>query len=153
MSETKRTYLSWLNGEIDSVQKEYTEPTPLLSSDGVLLSPGWARRNVFDYDRTKSTPPMHRKEWDFYQISNGRYMVQLSFANISIGGYVSAVLIDLRHPNPKKKLAAGKIADSTVLYLGGKDKYVLPPKGDVPNCVKYTVTGLGKAEFEFDTGE
>lgn len=153
MSELKRTYPSWLNGEVKSVQKEYTEPTRLLAEDGRLLSPGWARHNVFDYDRRNSKPTIHRKEWDFYQICNGEYMVQLSFANISIGGYVSAVLIDLKHPNKNKKHAAGTIADSTVLYLGGRDKYVLPPKGDVPNNVKMTINGIGSASFEFDTKE
>ena len=153
MSELKITYPSWFNGEVKSVQKEYTEPTRLLAEDGRLLSPGWARHNVFDYDRRNSKPTIHRKEWDFYQICNGEYMVQLSFANISIGGYVSAVLIDLKHPNKNKKHAAGTIADSTVLYLGGRDKYVLPPKGDVPNNVKMTINGIGSASFEFDTKE
>ena len=136
MSEIPRTYPSWLKGEVKSAQKEYTEPTKLLADDGTLLSPGWARHMVFDYDRTKSTPTMRRKEWDFYQISDGRYMIQISFANISIGGYASAALVDLRNPKKNKKLAAGTLTAPTALFLGGKDKYVLPPKGDVPNHVK-----------------
>ena len=103
MSEIPRTYPSWLKGEVKSAQKEYTEPTKLLADDGTLLSPGWARHMVFDYDRTKSTPTMRRKEWDFYQISDGRYMIQISFANISIGGYASAALVDLRNPKKNKK--------------------------------------------------
>lgn len=152
--EIERTYPSWLKGEFKSEQKEYTEPTKMLADDGTLLSPGWARHQVFDYSRDKVVPKTRSKEWDFYQVSNGRYMVQLSFANISIGGYVSAVLIDLKNPDPKKKLAAGTKHEAMTLYLGGRDKYVLPPKGDVPNNVKYTVTGIGKpAEFEFDTRE
>lgn len=151
MAQLKRTYKSWINGEVKSEQREYTEPTELLASDGTLLAAGYARHNVFDYDRTKVSPQMRNKEWDFYQISDGRYMVQLSFANISFGGYVSAVLIDLRNPNPAKKLAAGKVAESTALFVGGKNKYVLPPKGDVPNRVRYTVSGIGKAYFEFIT--
>ena len=153
MSEMQRTYKTWLKGEFKSAQKEYTEPTKLLAEDGRLLSPGWARHNVFEYDRNNSKPSMRKKEWDFYQICNGEYMVQLSFANISLGGYVSAVLIDLKHPDKSKKHAAGTIADSTVLFVGGKDKYVPAPKGDVPNKVKYTVKGLGCADFDFDTKE
>lgn len=137
-----KTYSSFLDGTWKSAQKEYTEPTQLLADDGALLAPGWARHNVFEYDRNKVKHPMRRKEWDFYQISNGRLMLQLSFANISLGGYVSAVLIDLEHG---KKLHA-----PMALFLGGKDKYVLPPKGDVPNNVKMTVSN---AEFEFDTKE
>lgn len=151
--ETERTYKSWLKGEIKSAQKEYTAPTKMLADDGTLLSPGWARRMVFDYDRSKVTPVNRRKEWDFYQVCNGRYMVQLSFANISIGGYVSAVLIDLLHPDKSKKHNAGNVVGPMVIYLGGRDKYPLPPKGDVPNNVKFTVKGVGKADFEFDTKE
>ena len=119
MSEIPRTYPSWLKGEVKSAQKEYTEPTKLLADDGTLLSPGWARHMVFDYDRTKSTPTMRRKEWDFYQISDGRYMIQISFANISIGGYASAALVDLRNPKKNKKLAAGTLTAPTALFLGG----------------------------------
>lgn len=150
MSETERTYKSWLKGEIKSAQREYTEPTKFFGDDGKLLCPGWARRNVFDYDRTKSTPENRKKEWDFYQISNGKYMVQISFANISLGGYVSAVIIDLLHPNKSKNINAGFVCGSTKFFVGGKDKYVLPPKGDVPNNVKFSISG---ADFEFDTKE
>lgn len=141
-NELKRTYTPWQEFPQKSKQTEYTEPTKLLADDGTLLAKGWARRNVFDYDRTKVNPQMRNKEWDFYEISNGRYMVQISFANISIGGYASAVLIDLK---AKKKISA-----PTVLFLGGKNKYVLPPKGDVPNNVKFCISG---ADFEFDTKE
>ena len=138
----ERTYSSWMDGAWKSAQKEYTQSTPLLGADGTLLSPGWARHNVFDYDRNKVKKVMRRKEWDFYQLSNGKYMAQISFANISLGGYVSAVLVDLR---------TGKTLATTMApFLGGKDKYVLPPKGDVPNNVKMKI---GKAEFEFDTKE
>lgn len=149
--ELERTYPSWLKGEVKSAQKEYTEPTKLLADDGTLLSPGWARHMVFDYDRTKVAPRKRGKEWDFYQISNGKYMVQISFANISIGGYVSAVLIDLLHPDKNKELSAGQIVGPMALFLGGRDKYILPPKGDVPNTVKFSVNGIGKGSCEFVT--
>ncbi len=138
----EKTYKSWLDGDFSSAQAEYTEETPLLSEDGVLLAKGWARHNVFTYDRKRVKKEMRRKEWDFYQISNGRYMAQLSFANISLGGYVSAVLVDLK--------TGESLCSAMSPFLGGKDKYVLPPKGDVPNNVKMSV---GKAEFEFDTKE
>lgn len=137
-----RTYTPWQQWPAKSKQTEYTEPTTLLGKDGTLLSPGWARRNVFDYDRSDVKKQMRRKEWDFYQLSNGRYMVQISMANISLGGYVSAVMVDLK--------TGKKLANKMSLFLGGKDKYVLPPKGDVPNNVKMKI---GKAEFEFDTKE
>ncbi len=138
----ERTYKSWLDDGFESAQKEYREPTALLDEKGGLLAAGWARRNVFDYDRDLVRHPLRRKEWDFYQISDGRCMAQLNFANISLGGYASAVLVDLR----EGKTLCSKMAP----FLGGKDHYVLPPKGDVPNRVHMEV---GKAVFEAVTEE
>lgn len=138
--ETKRTYVPYSEWKEKSKQTEYTEKTPLLSSTGELSAKGWARHNVFDYNRVFSKPNMRKKEWDFYQIGNENYMVQISFANISIGGYAAAKLVDLK---------SGKtIADATSLFLGGNNKYILPPKGDVPNRFK---TKVGSAELDFDT--
>jgi hypothetical protein len=138
----EKTYRGFLDWDAPSRQREYTEPAKLLDEDGTLLAAGWARRNVFDYDRTKVKLRFRRKEWDFYQISNGSLMLQLSFANISLGGYASAVLVDLR---------AGKTLCSKMApFVGGKDKYILPPKGDVPNEVRMEV---GKSVFEALTGD
>ena len=138
----EKTYLGWKEGGWTSKQTEYTEETPLLSADGKLLTPGWARHNVFTYNRNNVAPTIHRKEWDFYQISNGRFMVQLSFANITFGGYVSAALIDL-HEGKTVYNAAG-------FFAGGKDKYVPNAKGDVPNTFGAKIMGC---EFLFDTHE
>lgn len=138
----KRTYKPYTEWKTPSKQTEYTEPTPLLGKRGKLLAKGWARHNVFEYDRTKVKKPLHRKEWDFYEISNGRYMIQISFANISFGGYTSAVLVDLK---------TGKtLINKMNVFVGQTNKYVLPAKGDVPNLVDMTV---GKAHFKVDTGE
>ena len=136
----EKTYVGWQDRPLKSAQTEHTAETPLLAPDGTLLAKGWARRNVFDYDRSRVRHKLRRKEWDFYQISDGRYMAQLSFANISLGGYASAVLVDLR--------AGRTLASVMAPFLGGKDKYVLPPKGDVPNRVHFEPGG---AVFEADT--
>ena len=139
---SERTYKSYWEWVSPSKQTEYTEPTRLLDYDGTLLAKGWARHNVFDYDRNCSSPKYRKKEWDFYQLGNENYMVQISFANISIGGYVSAVLVDLKKGE--------KLADGTALFLGGESKYILPPKGDVPN---YFEAKVGNAHVIFDTRE
>ena len=137
----ERTYKSWRDWDKPSLQKEYTEETPLLGPVGTLLAAGWARKNLFRYDRDAVKHTMRRKEWDFYQISDGRLMLQVSFANISLGGYASLVLVDLRQ---------GKTLLSDMApFVGGKDRYVLPARGDVPNRVSFRV---GKALFEVDTG-
>ncbi len=140
----KRTYTPWQQFGFTSRQKEYREPTRMLDADGTLLAAGWGRHNVFDYDRSLVRPKMRGKEWDFYQISDGKYMAQLNFANISIAGYIAATLVDLHN---------GRIVASAASYFAlGRDKYPLPAKGDVPNRLGYKI---GKAEFSFvttDTG-
>lgn len=129
-----KTYLGWRDpGFPASAQKEYTAPTPLLAVDGKLLCPGWARHTVFNYDRRRVRHPLRRKEWDFYQLSDGHYMAQVSFANISLGGYASAVLVDLREGRT--------LASAMGPFVGGKDRYVLPARGDVPGTVAFTVGG------------
>ena len=128
----ERTYIPFNKWNEKSKQTEYTNDTVLLSADGKLQAKGWAKHNVFDYDRTKvKAKLMSRKELDFYQVSDGKFMVQLSFANINIGGYVGAKLIDLENGK--------QIIDATQLFLGGKDKYVPPAKGDVPNRFGYNI--------------
>ena len=138
----KRTYRSWAEVPFSSLQREYTQKTPLLNPDGSLNARGWARKNVFTYDRDLVKHKNRRKEWDFYQLSNGSLMVQISFANISLGGYASAVLVDLK----QGKVLCSKMAP----FLGGKNKYVLPARGDVPGKVRMEV---GKAVFETETAE
>ena len=129
----ERTYKSWQDWDFESKQIEITEPTELLDEKGNLQTAGWARRNVFTYDRDRVKHPLRRKEWDFYQISNGRYMAQVNFANISLGGYASAMLVDLK--------SGEVLANEMGPFIGGKDKYILPAKGDVPNEVSFHVGG------------
>ncbi len=138
----KRTYKPYTEWKKPSLQTEYTKETPLLKKNGTLNAKGWAKHNVFTYERDKIKHPLRRKEWDFYQISNGRYMVQISFANISIAGYVSALLLDLE---------TGKVLCNPMnIFLGGKNKNLLPEKGDVPNTVDRKV---GNATFRVVTTE
>ena len=137
----KKTYIGWRERDIPSTQREYTEPVPLLGWNGELQVSGWARRNVFRYERDRVQPLLRRKEWDFYQISDGRFMAQVSFANITLGGYASAVLVDLRDGRT--------VASSMAPFAAGADRYALPARGDAPNLVRHRV---GDALFEADTG-
>ena len=142
-TEIARTYIPFRDWKEKSKQTEYTESTPLLAADGTLQAAGWARHNVFEYDRAKvKSGIMSRKEWDFYQISDGKGMLQLNFANIKVAGYVSAKFIDLR--------TGEVIADTMELFFGGEKRHIPPAKGDVPNRLK---DKIGKAEFDFNTKE
>ena len=139
----EKTYIGWQDPRFPkSAQREYTEPTRMFAEDGRVLAAGWARKNVFQYDRLRVKPVAHRKEWDFYQLSNGRCMAQITFCNITLGGYTSALLVDLKD----RRVIASELAP----YVGGANRYVLPSRGDAPNHVKYAVGGV---TFEADTDE
>lgn len=77
------------------VQREITERVRLLDGGGNVALPGWCRYNMYDYDRTAIKAPASRiKEWDFYQITNERYTVQMTIANVSFGGAGCFTLFD-----------------------------------------------------------
>lgn len=140
-TQMERTYIPFSQWKEKSKQTEYTQPTPLLAPDGTLLAKGWAKRNVFEYDRDLvKKGVMSRKEWDFYQISDGHYMLQLNFANITAGGYAAGKLLDL---------TTGEVlADTMAPFLNGKHRHIPPAKGDVPNRFQ---DKIGKAELDFHT--
>ncbi len=142
--ELKRTYVPFKEWKEKSKQTEYTESTPLLAPDGTLLAKGWARHNVFEYNRDYVKKGiMSRKEWDFYNIINVDDQIQIlvSFANINVGGYVSAKFVDLK---------TGEVLVDAMQYFLGANKHVPPAKGDVPNRFK---DKIGGAEFDFNTKE
>ncbi len=139
-TELKRTYVPFTEWTEKSKQTEYTEETPLLNPDGTLNARGWARKNVFTYDRNLVKHSLiSRKEWDFYTVTDGKVQLLISFANIGIGGYVAAKLTDL---------ATGKVICDAPSYFAGSDTYISPSKGDKPARFK---NRIGKAEFDFFT--
>jgi len=141
-NSTPRTYIPFQQWKEKSKQTEYTESTPLLAHDGTLLAKGWARRNVFEYDRNLvKTGIMSRKEWDFYQVCDGKMMVQFNFANINIGGFINTKIVDIEK---------GEVIVDTSQYFLGANKHVPPAKSDVPNRYKDKV---GNFEFDFNTRE
>lgn len=120
-------------------QIEITEPVKLLKDDGTLAVAGWARRDLFEYDRKLTKPRSRLKEWDFYQLSNGKYMVQLSFFNITIASAAAATLLDLK---------TGRKISTTKLELFTRRKNFMPKKSDVPNFFRYQ---NGNSILQFDT--
>jgi hypothetical protein len=142
MEELKRTYIPFEDWKEKSKQIEYTEETPLLAPDGTLLAKGWARKNVFIYNRDYVKKGIiSRKEWDFYTISDDEMQILVSFANINIGGYVAAKLVNLK---------TGEVICDAVQYFAGANKHVSHSIPDRPSRFK---DKIGKTEFDFHTKE
>lgn len=84
------------SGKTDE-QVRITEVTPLLQKDGTLTKSGYCENNLYEYSRSDiKTNPLRIKEWDFYQFCNERYFVQVVIADISMAGYASIVLCDMK---------------------------------------------------------
>ena len=140
MDELKKTYVPFTEWPEKSKQTEYTEETPLLKADGTLNAKGWARKNVFTYDRSLVKHGLiSRKEWDFYTITDGKVQLLISFANIGIGGYAGCKLTDLE---------TGKVICDATSYFIGKNRHIPLSKGDVPGRFR---DKIGNAEFDFFT--
>lgn len=141
--ELPRTYVPFTEWKEKSKQIEYTEPTPLLNSDGTLNARGWARHNVFQYDRSlvKRERLISQKEWDYYTVTDGQKQLLVSFANVGIGGFMGLRLIDLH---------TGEVhADASAIFVGGK-KHLPLGRIDAPGVFRGK---SGKTEFEFNTKE
>lgn len=111
--ELPRTYVPFKDWKAPSMQREYTEATPLLNPDGTLNAKGWARHNVFQYDRSlvRKERLISRKEWEYYTVTDGQKQLLISFANVGIGGFMGLRLVDLH---------TGEIhADGSVIFVGG----------------------------------
>ncbi len=142
-TELKRTYVPFNEWKESSKQIEYTEPTALLKPDGKLNARGWARHNVFEYDRSlvKRERLISCKEWDYYTVTDGQKQLLVSFANVGIGGFMGLRLVDLH---------TGEVtADGSTIFVGGK-KHLPLGRVDAPGVFKGS---SGKTEFEFNTRE
>ena len=102
-------------------QVEIKEKTKLLNADGTLNAKGWSRRCLVDYNKENITPKYRKrlKEWDFYQTSNGHFMVQLNFANITLGAAATASIVNLD---------TGEKFESSALELFTEKKFQLASK-------------------------
>ena len=86
---------------------EVTKVQQLLGADGALSEPGWARSQVWRYDRKAIRAPGFRiKEWDYYLIlHDGRDAREESFAlamTLSDDGYVGLQSVSLLFPDGEK---------------------------------------------------
>ncbi len=69
------------------MQHEITQAIPLLDEKGNLTRPGYAKKLLPVYDRSKVQGGFARlKEWDYYYVGNDRYGVALTIADNSYMG-------------------------------------------------------------------
>lgn len=113
---------------------------PLLDENGHLIKPDFATSMIYDYEKNMvKANPFALKEWDFYQIYFGEFILQVTIGHVSYIANISANLFSIRtgeehrfsrfKPFPMKKM-------------------FMPPNPDEP----YIITEMGKDyHFTFST--
>ena len=115
-------------------QIEYTEFTPLLDKKGNLIAKGWARHNLFEYKRDLCKPRWRLKEWDFHQVSDGRYKVLINFFNITVGTSAAASIRDVT--------TGELIAENVCIIPFTRNKFLPPEIGDRKNKLEFDSNGI-----------
>lgn len=99
-----------------SAQREIRKQTPLLDGSGRLVRPGYARKMVFDYERRKVRGrPFALKEWDFYQVRLGQWILQMTIGHVSYASSVSAALFS---PATGERHEIGRLAPLSIRNMG-----------------------------------
>ena len=76
---------------------EVTKEQPLLDGAGKIAEPGWARQQVWQYDREKIQSPAFRiKEWDYYLVMNEDYAAAFTLSDDGYIGLQSVSLLNLK---------------------------------------------------------
>ncbi len=104
-----------------------TEKIPLLDGKGKLTRPSYGVEDVFTYNyQNIKGCKFGKKEWEFYQVSNRKWLLQLTYGHTSYVGNVNVSLIELdsgvRHDIPFMKFFPRGKFD---LNFGGNDPYVI----------------------------
>ena len=115
------------------MQTQITKPGPVLREDGSPVA-GYTTQELLRYDRKAiRAKPWRIKEWDYYQVSDSRYCLQMTYGHASYVGQVSILLFDFRKgevlakksrliplPFGSMKLPASASRDSAVEYNKNK---------------------------------
>ena len=104
------------------------QPGFALNEEGFPTTPGYAFTPVLtDAPLRARTSPLRYKEWDFYQITNPRYTLQVTLGHVSYAGAIDVVLFD--YNGLRRRLTLPMILPFRKLGLA--------PKADAEGTVSY----------------
>lgn len=79
------------------MEHEVTKEQLLLNDLGTIAEPGWARKEVWKYNRDKIKAPWFRvKEWDYYLFNTKDFAVAFTISDLGYIGMLSASFIDFK---------------------------------------------------------
>lgn len=73
------------------MEHEVTKQQPLLNENGIITEPGWARSEVWNYNRENIKAPWFRKkEWDYYLFTTKDFGIAFTISDL---GYISLLSV------------------------------------------------------------
>ena len=82
------------------MQREITERQPLLGKDGNIVTPGYAKKLLWEYNRENITASKMRiKEWDYYYVGCDEHALCLTVADMGYVGALSISVMDFVTPS------------------------------------------------------
>ncbi len=110
------------------MQNEIKDKTTLLTYTGRLAVRGFAKHLVFDFDRASVKRPQRLKEWDFYQITDGDYVLQMNMSDLYYFSTVSVTLFNLK---------TGKKYSAAINHFFSKGTLNLEKNGEADHVTTY----------------
>jgi hypothetical protein len=124
----------------DGTQKEITTLTDFLDAKGKVVCPGYAKRMLFRYNRDRvGGRPFALKEWDFYQIAQGDWILQLTIGHVSYAASISAWLFNTK-TGQRRGFSHLKPLSPPAMPLNPETPHVLS-SGGRDFSARYEVTG------------
>lgn len=121
------------------MQKEITEMSNFLDDKGHVINPGWASKELFNYEREKIKKSKCRiKEWDYWEVFNPNYRTILNIFDIGYAGVASFMFHDFQ---------TNKRTNVTLLKLCTRGSVGMPKSW---NYQKPLLFKKGKDFMEFD---
>lgn len=100
------------------MQHEVTARQPLLDSRGHITEEGWARKPVWQYDRSMiHAGKLRIKEWDYYAFTSfkGKWTIALTLSDLGYGALFAIAFIDYKR---KKFAQTDDMKLFTLLHTG-----------------------------------
>lgn len=77
------------------MQNQIVNPSALLNDKGELIQKGYSTQSVLIYNREQiKAAPWRIKEWDFYQVNNDDFCMQMTVGHVGYAGNVNVKLFE-----------------------------------------------------------
>lgn len=117
-------------------QNKIIKKQALLDVNGNVANPGYCVTGNYIYKRSDiKANPMRIKEWDFYQISDDRYTMQMNYSDVSYAGFGKFTVFDR---------LTGERVNAVGLDLLTNGRYNLPECDEVDHEMR-----CKKKDFDF----